>query len=163
MIRHPLAVLEGLHTPVRTGGVTNKVGYFGLTRRHPDGTAKKHHGVDFLAPEMWPVVAAHDADVTAARPDRAGRDAGYGLLIKLVGGQYATRYAHLHEMFVKAGDRVRKGNLIALVGRTGNLSTATPTHLHFELRVSQLELRVTTSDVWTVVDPLLYLEGYEVR
>ena len=61
----------------------------------------------------------------------AGRKPGYGLVIEINHGNgYETRYAHAQELVAKPGDRVEKGDPIALVGRTGR---ATGTHVHIEV------------------------------
>ena len=89
----------------------------------------RHDGIDLAAPEGTPVVAAESGTVLFA-----GKKRGYGNLI-LVGhdGDVVTVYAHNRENLVEVGQRVRRGALIARVGRTGN---ATGPHLHFEVRIA---------------------------
>lgn len=151
---HPLlgcGTLGKVLTPVRIGGSTGRIGYFGLTRNH--GT-KMHKGVDLLALVQWPVFAAHPGIVTDARIDYAGINHGYGRLVYIEGTDKETvsRYAHLMGFCVSAGEKIAAGGLIGLVGRTGNVGDKTPTHLHWEIRKR-------VNDEWEAVDPLLWLKG----
>jgi murein DD-endopeptidase MepM/ murein hydrolase activator NlpD len=62
----------------------------------------------------------------------ARRQSGYGLLIDLDHQNgFVTRYAHAGELFVKEGDAVRRGQLMARVGSSGRV---TAPHLHYEVR-----------------------------
>lgn len=88
-----------------------------------------HEGLDFTAEVGTPIYAAAGGIVTSAEqtPD-------YGKIIKIDHGSgLETRYAHTSMMFVKAGDRVEKGQMIAQVGNTGR---STGPHLHFEVRLN---------------------------
>ena len=61
----------------------------------------------------------------------AGEKDGYGLAVEINHGTgVSTRYAHASGVLVKVGDRVQKGQDIALVGTTGR---STGPHLHFEV------------------------------
>lgn len=99
---------------------------FGL-RTHPLlGFLREHRGVDLAAPTGMPVIATLDGVVTLA--DWAG---GYGLMVGIdddSGTQ--TRFGHLSRLSVRAGQSVRKGDLIGYVGSTG-LSTGP--HVHYEV------------------------------
>lgn len=99
---------------------------FGM-RRHPLlGYTRMHRGIDIAAGWGSPVYAASDGVVALA-----GRRSGYGNFIKVDhGGAYATGYGHLSRIYVRNGQRVRKGERIGAVGSTG-LSTGP--HLHYEL------------------------------
>ncbi len=99
-------------------------------RLHPLlGSWLMHAGRDLAAPEGTPVVAALDGTVVSS-----GLAGGYGLAIELDHRNpwRRTLYGHLSELYVRAGDRVRQGEVIARVGSTG-LSTGP--HLHFEVRL----------------------------
>jgi murein DD-endopeptidase MepM/ murein hydrolase activator NlpD len=86
-----------------------------------------HHGVDVAAPEGTPIRA-----MTNGRVEHAGTMGGYGLTVVLSHGRSVTSlYAHMSRIDVRPGDRVRGGQVIGAVGRTGN---ATGPHLHFEVR-----------------------------
>jgi len=89
---------------------------------------RMHYGMDLAAPTGTPVVAAIAGEVIFA-----GRAGGYGLLVKVRNGPYGVNYAHLSKISVSKGDAIRRGDLIGLVGATGN---ARGSHLHFELELN---------------------------
>ncbi|NEQ46349.1 MAG: peptidoglycan DD-metalloendopeptidase family protein [Leptolyngbya sp. SIOISBB] len=110
-------------------------------RVHPIfGDRRFHTGTDLGAPEGTPVVATQDGEVHIA--DYLG---GYGLTVILrhAEGSLETRYAHLSRILVRPGEAVQQGEVVGLVGNTGN---STGPHLHFELR----EL---TAQGWIVLNP----------
>lgn len=85
-----------------------------------------HEGVDVAAPEGTPVRA-----MKSGRVERAGSAGGYGLMVLMShGSNVQTLYAHLSRIDVRQGERVRGGQVIGAVGRTGS---ATGPHLHFEV------------------------------
>lgn len=91
------------------------------------GTGKMHEGMDFASETGTPVYATGDAVVAEAK-----WHSGYGNLIVLDHGyNYTTRYAHLSEMNVSAGQQVKRGDRI---GRVGNTGKSTGSHLHYEVR-----------------------------
>jgi len=94
-----------------------------------------HTGVDLAVPLGTPVFAAADGVVVLARPmtDSAGALVGYGnyVVIQHDAG-LKTLYGHLLAIGVKEGDIVKRGQLIGLVGSTGN---STGPHTHFEVRI----------------------------
>ncbi len=99
---------------------------FGWRRDPIDGSREFHKGVDIVAPNGTPVHAAADGLVTAA-----GRMAGYGSMIHLAHGYgLGTRYGHLSRVLVTPGQRVKRGDVIGLVGSTGR---STGPHLHYEV------------------------------
>lgn len=112
----------GLLRPVN-GRVSSNYGM----RRHPIlGYRRMHSGMDFRAGYGTPIYAPTDGVV-----QYAGRKGGYGNFIKLGhGGGLATGFAHLSRFAVRAGSRVRRGQVIGYVGSTG-LSTGP--HLHYEM------------------------------
>ena len=92
------------------------------------GSARMHAGVDLRGPIGTPIYAT--ADGVVGRAERAG---GYGNLVELEHGKgIATRYGHLSKILVNPGDRIRRGQLIALMGSTGR---STGSHLHYEVRM----------------------------
>ncbi len=71
--------------------------------------------------------------VASGRVVRAGLAGDYGLLVELDHGDgWKSRYAHLGRLDVEAGDLVARGDVLGVVGATGN---ATGPHLHFEVRL----------------------------
>lgn len=115
-------------------------------RMHPIHQSWRFHsGTDLAAPMGTPVLATRSGRVSVS--DFLG---GYGLTVILRHdeGQLESRYAHLSQLMVQAGEWVEQGEVIGLVGSTGN---STGPHLHFELR--QL-----TGEGWVAVDPIEVLE-----
>ena len=99
---------------------------FGM-RTHPvSGRGEFHKGLDFASPSGAKILSVGAGLVTWS--DR--RD-GYGNLVEVDHGNgYITRYAHCRQNLVAVGDKVEKGQVIALVGSTGR---STGPHLHFEV------------------------------
>jgi murein DD-endopeptidase MepM/ murein hydrolase activator NlpD len=88
-----------------------------------------HTGVDLAGALDTPVVAAADGVVVAATPGTTG----YGNHIIIDHGNgVLTLYGHLDQLIATTGETVHKGQLIGLLGSTGN---STGPHLHFEVRV----------------------------
>ncbi|MFG1202688.1 M23 family metallopeptidase [Xanthobacter aminoxidans] len=99
-------------------------------------------GVNFAVPEGTAVRAAEDGTVAYAGNELKG----YGnlVLIKHADG-YVTAYANNSELTVKRGDTVRRGQIVAKAGQSGNVSSP---QLHFEIRKGS-----------TPVDPSRYVAG----
>ena len=92
------------------------------------GRAAMHAGIDLAAPIGTPIYATADAFV-----ERSEWANGYGNLVELNHGRgIQTRYGHLSKSLVKQGQRVKRGDLIALMGSTGR---STGSHLHYEVRI----------------------------
>lgn len=88
-----------------------------------------HPGVDISAPQGARVVATADGTVS-----RAGWTRGYGKMVDLEHRfGIMTRYGHMSRITVKAGQKVKRGDVIGYVGSTGR---ATGTHVHFEVRLN---------------------------
>lgn len=100
------------------------------TRTDPfTGDADYHRGLDISADHGSPVYATADGTVV-----RAGREGAYGNLVTIDHGYgLETRYGHLSKFEVKAGAKVKRGDIIGRVGATGR---ATGPHLHYEVRVN---------------------------
>ena len=86
-----------------------------------------HNGLDLIAPAGDPVHAAGDGVVTEVVKSRKGL--GNVVTITHKGG-YKTRYAHLADIEVRKGNRVKKGKVIGYVGVSGNSFAP---HLHYEV------------------------------
>jgi len=99
---------------------------FGM-RQHPVfGDWRFHHGLDLTANTGTPVYATGDGIVTIA-----AYRGGYGNVIFINHGYgFETRYAHLSKFKITEGQKVKRGQMIGLVGNTG---TSTGSHLHYEV------------------------------
>lgn len=109
--------------PVKKGWMSSRFG-----QRSDPITGKRawHNGVDFAGKEGADVIS-----VAAGVVVFAGTRSGYGKMVEVNhGGGYATRYGHHKELVVKAGDIVRKGQVIGLIGSSGR---STGPHVHFEV------------------------------
>jgi murein DD-endopeptidase MepM/ murein hydrolase activator NlpD len=103
---------------------------------------KSNDGINLAVPEGTPVKAAEDGVVAYAGNELKG----YGnlILVRHPNG-YVTAYAHASELLVKRGDTIKRGQVIAKSGQSGE--AASP-QLHFEIRKGS-----------TPVDPLQFLNG----
>ena len=101
-----------------------------------------HRGIDFRAPKGEPVLATAAGVVVMAKNSKSGY--GKVLVIRHKHG-ITTLYGHLSAFTVKAGDRVKPGDVVGKVGNTGR---STGPHLHYEVRVGDSH-----------VDPIDYLEA----
>ncbi len=89
-----------------------------------------HRGLDIAAPKGTPIYAAAAGTVISYR----NQSSGYGKHIVIDHGNgVRTLYAHTSAVYVKVGDRVRQGQQVAAVGRTG---WATGNHLHFGVMIN---------------------------
>jgi murein DD-endopeptidase MepM/ murein hydrolase activator NlpD len=115
--------------PVR-GWVTSRFG----SRVSPfSGISKLHEGLDIAAQTGTPVVASADGMVI-----KAAFETGYGNMVEMSHGYgIKTIYAHNSRINVKAGQRVRRGEVIAYAGDSGS---STGPHLHYEVRVNNLPM-----------------------
>ncbi|WP_243395707.1 M23 family metallopeptidase [Sphingomonas oleivorans] len=92
------------------------------------GGAAMHAGIDLAGPIGTPVYATADGMI-----GRAGWASGYGNLVEIDHGKgIQTRFGHLSKILVSPNSRVRRGQLIALMGSTGR---STGSHLHYEVRI----------------------------
>ena len=109
--------------PVLNGFISSLFGY----RTDPfSGRGAFHEGIDFAGAEGSSVIA-----VGAGVISFAGERNGYGSVVEVNHGNgYVTRYGHNSAVLVKAGDTVRKGQRLALMGSTGR---STGPHVHFEV------------------------------
>lgn len=113
-------------TKPANGWITSKFGY----RFSPfTGSKVMHAGLDIAAPTGTPISAPADGIVSFA-----GYDSGYGKLVTIDHGYgLATRFGHTSQIYVKVGQRIKRGDPIAAVGNTGR---STGPHLHYEVRVN---------------------------
>jgi len=140
----PLPGSGELATPVK--GVVGGCGYFGCPR-----PGHLHNGVDFLAATGTPIHAV-DAGVVAV-VESPGESGGYGNFVCIQHRPHlASCYAHMSAFSaeVRPGARVKRGQVIGLVGSTGS---STAPHLHFEIRRGPAECSSCA------IDPLPLLSG----
>ena len=114
--------------PVEGAGTDAIWSFFGDPR---DGGERDHHGVDIFAPRGTPVLSPTAGEVVHVRWNKLGGNT--------VGVWDANRriyyyFAHLEEQLVEVGRMVEVGDVLGLVGNTGNAET-TPPHLHFGMYV----------------------------
>jgi len=109
--------------PVKSGWLSSHYG----ERTDPfTGRLAHHEGVDFAGKEGSEVIAVAAGVVTVAE-----KRYGYGNLVEINHGNgYVTRYGHNKSLLVKAGQKVTKGEVLALMGSTGR---STGPHVHFEV------------------------------
>ncbi len=107
---------------------------FGI-RLHPILKIRRmHNGIDMLSNIGTPVYAPG-----AGKVEFVGRKGGFGKTIIINHGfGYKTLYGHLSKYKVKRGQKVKRGDLIALTGSSGRLSTGP--HLHYEVRHNGIAL-----------------------
>ncbi len=100
--------------------------YFGYRDAPLAGASTNHKGVDFAAPQGTPIYAADAGTVVqACYSGKAGN-----FIIINHGDGTSTYYMHCYQMYVKAGEKVSRGQNIGSVGTTGN---STGPHLHFQV------------------------------
>lgn len=119
---------------------------FGVRHDPFNGNRRMHQGIDIPGPLGTPIYATADGVV-----ERSQWVNGYGNLVELNHGNgLQTRYGHLSKLIAQPNERVRRGQLIGLMGSTGR---STGSHLHYEVRIAG-----------AAVNPMPYIEGtnYEI-
>jgi murein DD-endopeptidase MepM/ murein hydrolase activator NlpD len=103
---------------------------------------KSNDGINLAVPEGTPIKAAEDGVVAYSGNELKG----YGnlILVRHANG-YVTAYAHASELLVKRGDTIKRGQVIAKSGQSGEVGSP---QLHFEIRKGSMP-----------VDPLQFLNG----
>jgi len=113
--------------------------YYGPRKSHYAKRIKMHEGIDIGAPSGHPINATADGVISYA-----GKKPGFGNFIKIKHGYgIETIYAHAKNLFVKSGQKIKRGQRIASVGSTGY---STGPHVHYEVRVNAVP-----------VDPLYFI------
>ena len=113
--------------------------YYGPRKSHYAKRIKMHEGIDIGAPSGHPINATADGVISYA-----GKKPGFGNFIKIKHGYgIETVYAHAKKLYVKSGQKIRRGQKIASVGSTGY---STGPHVHYEVRVNAVP-----------VDPLYFI------
>jgi murein DD-endopeptidase MepM/ murein hydrolase activator NlpD len=113
-----------------------------ITAYGAKSNGKSNDGINLAVPEGTPVKAAEDGVVAYSGNELKG----YGnlVLVRHANG-YVTAYAHASELLVKRGDTIKRGQIIAKSGQSGEVGSP---QLHFEIRKGS-----------TPVDPLQFLNG----
>ncbi len=136
-------------SPVKTADATNALPTFRWPVRGrviasygAKTNGKQNDGINVAVPEGTPVKAAEDGVVAYSGNELKG----YGnlILVRHANG-YVTAYAHASELMVKRGDTIKRGQVIAKSGQTGEVGSP---QLHFEIRKGS-----------TAVDPTQFLGG----
>ncbi len=110
-------------SPSKEGWISS---YYGNRIDPFNGKKVFHHGLDIAGKQGSEVLSVADGIISWT-----GTRSGYGQLVDIDHGNgYITRYAHNKELIVQIGDRVKKGQVIALMGSTGR---STGPHVHFEV------------------------------
>jgi murein DD-endopeptidase MepM/ murein hydrolase activator NlpD len=136
-------------SPVKAAETTNALPTFRwpvrgrvITAYGAKANGKQNDGINVAVPEGTPVKAAEDGVVAYSGSELKG----YGnlILVRHSNG-YVTAYAHASELMVKRGDTIKRGQIIAKSGQTGEVGSP---QLHFEIRKGS-----------SAVDPLQFLNG----
>ena len=122
------------------------IGYFtsgfGVRTSPIGGSVKMHEGLDIANRPGTPIRAPAEGTVSFA-----GTKSGYGNVVMINHGYgLETLYGHTRKILVHVGQKVMRGQTIALMGSTGR---STGPHVHYEVRIHG-----------TPVDPLSYILGY---
>lgn len=97
---------------------------------------RRHEGIDIAGPVGTPIIAPGEGVITYT-----GYRGGYGRLVTIDHGfGISTLYGHCSTLFVKEGQRVRRGMIIAAVGSTGSSSGS---HLHYEVHADGIPVNPT--------------------
>ncbi len=109
--------------PIKEGWVSS---LFGKRTDPITGKVEFHEGIDYAGKSGSPIIAVASGIVTWS-----GLRYGYGNMVEINHGNgYQTRYAHNKKNLVTVGQKVEKGQIIALMGSSGR---ATGPHVHFEV------------------------------
>lgn len=116
--------------PVRNKDLKQRISGFGFRIDPIYKTKQMHTGMDFTAAQGTEVYVTGDGVVEEIEQKKWG----YGNCIIVNHGYgYKTRYAHLSKFKVKVGQKLKRGELIGLIGSTGK---STGPHLHYEVEVN---------------------------
>ena len=115
--------------PVSNKQLTRIASGFGMRIPPIYGIAKMHNGLDFTAPQGTPIYATGDGQITTA-----GMGTGTGNHVIINHGYgYETEYMHMVRIKARAGQRVKRGEIIGWVGNTG---ASTGPHCHYEVHIN---------------------------
>lgn len=115
---------ENYETTIPVVGTVTSV--FGVRNSDNPSVSNYHSGLDIAANTGTQILAAMDGEVIEATTDTY-----FGKYLKIKKDDIVIIYAHCSKLLVNVGDKVKKGELIAYVGNTGN---STGPHVHIEIR-----------------------------
>jgi len=123
---------------LRTAGLASvNSAKFGMVRKNANGSPRAHQGIDLQADIGTPVYAVENGVIAGVNMGTSG----YGFTISLKFGNTFAFYAHLSEVFVSVGAKVKAGEIIGKTGASGNAlgmtTIAKGGHLHIEYRTKQ--------------------------
>src|SRR5580692_9159093 len=140
---------QAIEAPVKSGEATGALPTFRWPARGKviagygaKTNGKANDGINLAVPEGTPVKAAEDGVVTYSGNEL--KNYGNLVLVHHSNG-YVTAYAHASELLVKRGDTIKRGQVIAKSGQSGDVGSP---QLHFEIRKGS-----------SPVDPLQFLNG----
>lgn len=138
----PIALDSGWGDPVANPRIRRNSTHhlYGKVRRDANGNPRNHQGFDYYAPTGTPILSVGDGVIHTIQKGHSA----YGINITIRhnrgNGYIYSFYAHLNDVVtgIKVGKVVRKGEVIAHAGTTGNAKgfTGPDQHLHFECRTS---------------------------
>lgn len=112
--------------PIEASAITKISSHFGMRYNPVYKVKKMHTGIDIVAEANTSILATADGVVIFAKHGK-----GYGNHIKIEHQNgFETMYAHLKELKVKAGEKVKVGQAIGIIGNTGR---SIARHLHYEV------------------------------
>ena len=120
--------------PLKESDIKYISSYFGYRPDPIYKIVKFHSGIDFSATLGAEAYATGDGVVAKVE----NNEWGYGNMVTIDHGfGYKTRYAHLQKAMVKKGQKVKRGQLVGLIGNTGK---ATGVHLHYEVMKNDIQI-----------------------
>lgn len=119
-----ITIQPSLAFPVRSSGNPRIISTWGMDR---DGGSRSHEGIDIAATFRTPAIAAADGYVTSVSENNLG---GKVVFMRPSSRNYNLYYAHLDSQIARPGQQVKEGDILGLVGKTGNARNTVP-HLHF--------------------------------
>jgi peptidoglycan LD-endopeptidase LytH len=126
--------------PVQQSGKPRIISLWGVGR---DNGTRTHEGIDISATRRTPALAVANGYVTRVAENNLG---GKVVFMRPDDQPYSVYYAHLDSQIVKQGQSVRAGDVIGLVGNSGNAKTTIP-HLHFGIYTNN-----------GAIDPIAFVE-----
>lgn len=116
-----------------------RVGTYTISRGWGLDGSEFHKGIDFAAPAGTPIYAVAAGTVKFSGFGKSGSGfGGYGNIIMIQHeNNFGSLYGHCSKLLVQTGETVQKGQVIALVGSTGD---STGNHCHFEIRINNIQV-----------------------